>query len=74
MILRKVKHVREEFRRDLNITKARLESQIVQIEQNDNNKMMKLEIRLKISEQEKKEYKEEVLKLRAKVKMLEKDE
>jgi hypothetical protein len=74
MILRKVKHVREEFRRDLNITKARLESQIVQIEQNDNNKMTKLEIRLKISEQEKKEYKEEILKLRAKVKMLEKDE
>jgi hypothetical protein len=74
MILRKVKHVREEFRRDLNITKARLESQIVQIEQNDNNKVMKLEIRLKISEQEKKEYKEEILKLRAKVKMLEKDE
>jgi hypothetical protein len=67
----KVELLRDEFKAELDLAKITLEKRTAKAAQ-DPSKIMELEIRLKISEEEKDECKDEIRKLQAKVRMLEK--
>jgi hypothetical protein len=71
MIDQKVELLRDESKAELDLAKVTFEECIAKAEQ-DPSKIMELEIPLKISEEEKDEYKDEIRKLQANVTMLEK--